>query len=189
MLQGGKVTGVLYLENRITAEAFSPARCGLLQFLATQAAVSLENAMLYGRLEAASQELRRGEREPRSARRRAHRRAQAPGRGAVERDGSARKIQTVLLPQQNRLKDDDMAALMMPAESVGGDYYDVVQTGGSSWVLIGDVSGHGVTAGLTMMMVQTAVRTILTTSPRDGEPHPAVVLSGRTARSGRTCSA
>ena len=59
MLQGGKVTGVLYLENRITAEAFSPARCGLLQFLATQAAVSLENAMLYGRLEAASQELRR----------------------------------------------------------------------------------------------------------------------------------
>ncbi|AUX25031.1 uncharacterized protein SOCEGT47_055730 [Sorangium cellulosum] len=59
MLRGGKVTGVLYLENHIAADVFSPARCGLLQFLATQAAVSLENAMLYGRLDAASQELRR----------------------------------------------------------------------------------------------------------------------------------
>ncbi len=67
---------------------------------------------------------------------------------------------------------------MMPADSVGSDYYDVVPTDGGGWVLIGDVSGHGVTAGLTMMMAQTAVRTILTTSPRDGEPlTPAVVLS------------
>ncbi|WP_437898158.1 AAA family ATPase [Sorangium sp. So ce124] len=178
MLQGGKVTGVLYLENRITAEAFSPARCGLLQFLATQAAVSLENAMLYGRLEAASQELRRANEnlEALVAERTAElRRLVAELWSEMD---LARKIQTVLLPQQSRLKDYDMAALMTPAESVGGDYYDVVQTGGSSWVLIGDVSGHGVTAGLTMMMVQTAVRTILTTSPRDGEPlTPAVVLS------------
>ncbi|WP_437532937.1 AAA family ATPase [Sorangium sp. So ce726] len=178
MLQGGKVTGVLYLENSITAEAFSPARCGLLQFLATQAAVSLENAMLYGRLEAASQELRRANEnlEALVAERTAElRRLVAELWSEMD---LARKIQTVLLPQQNRLKDYDMAALMTPAESVGGDYYDVVQTGESSWVLIGDVSGHGVTAGLTMMMVQTAIRTILTTSPRDGEPlTPAVVLS------------
>lgn len=178
MLQGGKVTGVVYLENSITAEAFSPARCGLLQFLATQAAVSLENAMLYGRLEAASQELRRANEnlEALVAERTAElRRLVAELWSEMD---LARKIQTVLLPQQSRLKDYDMAALMTPAESVGGDYYDVVQTGGSSWVLIGDVSGHGVTAGLTMMMVQTAVRTILTTSPRDGEAlTPAVVLS------------
>ncbi|WP_437517894.1 AAA family ATPase [Sorangium sp. So ce1099] len=178
MLQGGKVAGVLYLENTIAAEAFSPARCGLVQFLATQAAVSLENAMLYGRLDAASQELRRANEnlEALVAERTAElRRLLAELWSEMD---LARKIQTVLLPQQTRVKDYEMAAVMTPADSVGGDYYDVVQTDGSSWVLIGDVSGHGVTAGLIMMMVQTAVRTILTTSQRDIEPlTPAAVLS------------
>ncbi|WP_433936451.1 AAA family ATPase [Sorangium cellulosum] len=178
MLRGGKVTGVLYLENQLAAEAFSPERCGLLQFLATQAAVSLENAVLYGRLDAASQELRRANEnlEGLVAARTAELRRLVSELWS-EMD-LARKIQTVLLPQQMRLKDHEMAAVMMPAESVGGDYYDVVPTDGGGWVLIGDVSGHGVTAGLTMMMVQTAVRTVLTTSPRDGEPlTPALVLS------------
>jgi serine phosphatase RsbU (regulator of sigma subunit) len=50
---------------------------------------------------------------------------------------------------------------MVPASTVGGDYYDIISADGSDWVLIGDVSGHGVTAGLTMMMVQTAIRTVV----------------------------
>jgi serine phosphatase RsbU (regulator of sigma subunit) len=51
--------------------------------------------------------------------------------------------------------------MMVPASTVGGDYYDIIRTDGADWVLIGDVSGHGVTAGLTMMMIQTAIRTVL----------------------------
>ena len=51
--------------------------------------------------------------------------------------------------------------MMVPASTVGGDYYDIIRTDGSDWVLIGDVSGHGVTAGLTMMMIQTAIRTVV----------------------------
>ncbi|WP_437737466.1 AAA family ATPase [Sorangium sp. So ce1335] len=178
MLRGGRVTGVLYLENSIAAEAFSPDRCGLLQFLATQAAVALENAMLYGRLDAASQELRRANENLEglvAARTAELRRLLSELWSEMD---LARKIQTVLLPQQTRLNGYELSAVMMPAESVGGDYYDVVPTDGGGWVLIGDVSGHGITAGLSMMMVQTAVRTVLTTSPRDGEPlTPAVVLS------------
>jgi serine phosphatase RsbU (regulator of sigma subunit) len=38
----------------------------------------------------------------------------------------AKKIQTVLLPPNQRLKNYEIAAIMNPAESVGGDYYDVV---------------------------------------------------------------
>lgn len=73
----------------------------------------------------------------------------------------ATKIQTVLLPQEPDLPSYDISAKMVPASSVGGDYYDVLRVAGVDWILIGDVSGHGVTAGLTMMLVQTAVRTVL----------------------------
>jgi sigma-B regulation protein RsbU (phosphoserine phosphatase) len=54
---------------------------------------------------------------------------------------------------------------MKPSDEVGGDYYDVVQANQSEWILVGDVSGHGVPAGLVMMMCQTAVRTILRRDP------------------------
>src|SRR6185503_14476361 len=73
----------------------------------------------------------------------------------------ARKVQTVLLPQRTELPDYEIAASMMPADAVGGDYFDLIQGPHADWLLIGDVSGHGVTAGLGMMMVQTAVRSLV----------------------------
>jgi serine phosphatase RsbU (regulator of sigma subunit) len=73
----------------------------------------------------------------------------------------ALKIQTILLPQDPQLPNYAIAAKMVPASSVGGDYYDVFRIDGVDWILVGDVSGHGVTAGLSMMLVQTAVRTVI----------------------------
>jgi serine phosphatase RsbU (regulator of sigma subunit) len=70
----------------------------------------------------------------------------------------ARKIQTVLLPVSPTVVGYDMSATMLPASTVGGDYYDAFRAGADDWILIGDVSGHGVTSGLVMMMVQSAVR-------------------------------
>jgi formate hydrogenlyase transcriptional activator len=45
-----KLVGALYLENNLTACAFTPDRVAVLQFLASQAAISLENASLYSDL-------------------------------------------------------------------------------------------------------------------------------------------
>jgi serine phosphatase RsbU (regulator of sigma subunit) len=73
----------------------------------------------------------------------------------------ALKIQTILLPEDPQLPNYEIAAKMVPASSVGGDYYDVFRIGDVDWILMGDVSGHGVTAGLSMMLVQTAVRTVI----------------------------
>ncbi len=42
-----EVTGILYLENNQAAYAFTPDRVTVLELLASQAAISLENAMLY----------------------------------------------------------------------------------------------------------------------------------------------
>ncbi|WP_437759787.1 protein kinase domain-containing protein [Sorangium sp. So ce1389] len=55
----GRLTGVLYLENRVLHDAFSPARLELLRALASQAASAIENAQLYARVEAMRQELHR----------------------------------------------------------------------------------------------------------------------------------
>jgi predicted ATPase/signal transduction histidine kinase len=43
--------GTLYLENNLVSGAFTPARCRVLELLASQAAISLENALLYDTLD------------------------------------------------------------------------------------------------------------------------------------------
>jgi serine phosphatase RsbU (regulator of sigma subunit) len=80
----------------------------------------------------------------------------------------AKKIQTALVPREFALRDCEVAAIMRPTAQVGGDYYDVFEVGGAEWVLIGDVSGHGVSAGLVMMMCQTAVHSVLASCPSIG---------------------
>ncbi|HEX2687124.1 MAG TPA: SpoIIE family protein phosphatase [Kofleriaceae bacterium] len=70
----------------------------------------------------------------------------------------AHKIQTLLLPRKPALPGFLISGRMTPATEVGGDYYDVIETEhGRRLVAIGDVSGHGVTTGLTMMMVRTSL--------------------------------
>jgi serine phosphatase RsbU (regulator of sigma subunit) len=70
----------------------------------------------------------------------------------------AKRIQTALLPDKQKVQGYEIAATMKPAREVGGDYYDIVETPqGDKWVTIGDVSGHGVDSGLIMMMAQTSI--------------------------------
>jgi PAS domain S-box-containing protein len=48
LLKQTQLIGVLYLENNLASHVFTPARLSLLELLASQAAISLENARLYG---------------------------------------------------------------------------------------------------------------------------------------------
>ena len=59
----GMLTGALYLENRAASHVFTPPRVGLLKLLASQAAVSLENAHLYTELRHAQANLAQRTRE------------------------------------------------------------------------------------------------------------------------------
>jgi len=77
----------------------------------------------------------------------------------------AKKIQSVLLPVSPHMKGYEIKASQITADEVGGDYYDLIQVGGKDWLVIGDVSGHGVPAGLIMMMVQTAIHSVLKSNP------------------------
>ncbi|MEG3910529.1 SpoIIE family protein phosphatase [Microcoleus sp. w2-18bC1] len=87
-----------------------------------------------------------------------------------------RKIQQMLLPKDLELNEVvglDIAGFMEAAEEVGGDYYDVLQHKGRVKIGIGDVTGHGLESGVLMIMVQTAVRTLLAYN----EPDPVRFLS------------
>lgn len=85
----------------------------------------------------------------------------------------AKRIQTSLLPRVRHVPGYRVAATMLPAEEVGGDYFDVISAGDETWVSIGDVSGHGVESGLIMMMTQTSLSTAVCT---ERSPLPSRVL-------------
>jgi PAS domain S-box-containing protein len=50
LVKQSKLIGVLYLENKLASHVFTPARISVLELLASQAAISLENARLYNDL-------------------------------------------------------------------------------------------------------------------------------------------
>jgi predicted ATPase/serine phosphatase RsbU (regulator of sigma subunit) len=175
MLHQGKLSGVLYLENNLAHGAFSTERSELLQLLAAQTAVAVENARLYGDLNAAAERLRQANA---SLELQVAERTQELSRTVSDLWSEmdlAQKIQQVLLPPEIQVSGYRIAAGMVAAESVGGDYYDTLHLHGRDWLMIGDVSGHGVSAGLIMMMVQTAMRSVILTSPRE-ELSPSRVL-------------
>ncbi|MEH1865678.1 MAG: AAA family ATPase [Nostoc sp.] len=57
LLNQGKLIGILYLENHLTTGAFTHDRVEVLKLLTTQAAISLENAILYKNLAKAKDSL------------------------------------------------------------------------------------------------------------------------------------
>jgi sigma-B regulation protein RsbU (phosphoserine phosphatase) len=81
----------------------------------------------------------------------------------------AERIQTMLLPRAPLVEGIDVAAAMVPAVNVGGDYYDILPIRGGAWFGIGDVSGHGLGAGLVMMMLQSMVAALVRHAP-DASP-------------------
>jgi serine phosphatase RsbU (regulator of sigma subunit) len=82
----------------------------------------------------------------------------------------ARKLQQMILPRDEELKSVipfDVAVFMQAATEVGGDYYDVLSYKDTLLFGIGDVTGHGLESGVLMIMVQMAIRTLLTSEEAD----------------------
>jgi len=75
----------------------------------------------------------------------------------------AREIQEGLLPPTSAVHGEiTMFAHFRPAAEVGGDYFDVIPLDGSRLIVaVGDVAGHGVSTGLLMAIVKSAVATLV----------------------------
>ncbi|AJE03135.1 PP2C family protein-serine/threonine phosphatase [Geobacter pickeringii] len=88
----------------------------------------------------------------------------------------ASRIQQDLLPLQTaRFGDIVISAEMITSTEIGGDFYDYVPLAdGTVCIVMGDVSGHGVQAG----MVTTAAKASLHTLIAAGVTTPSALLSG-----------
>jgi phosphoserine phosphatase RsbU/P len=88
---------------------------------------------------------------------------------------TARQIQLSILPTQlPQIKRLDIAARYIPANSIGGDFYDfIVIDEQHLGILIADVSGHGMAAALISSMLKIALSTQVANAA-----DPAKVLFG-----------
>ncbi len=89
------------------------------------------------------------------------------GKQVEEQLAMARLVQFDLLPPGKLLtRDLEFAARCVPAWQVGGDFYDAFETDAHQIALIlGDVSGKGLSAALVMGVVQGAVHASNVTGP------------------------
>jgi tetratricopeptide (TPR) repeat protein len=122
-----ELMGLIYLDNRLVGGLFTEEKIKLLKILVNQAAISIENARLYREMKEKTrmeEELRLG-----------------------------REIQMKLLPRQTPESTGlKLKGLMEPAKEIGGDYYDFIpcDEGRRLAIVVGDVTGKGVAAGLVM---------------------------------------
>lgn len=148
-----KVIGVLDLEHTRRGY-FTEDHKRTLTTLAAQLAISIENARLYEQI--ARQEQR------------------------LERDMTlARELQFRLLPHSRpKLKNLEVEARFLPAQTVGGDLYDFVPYSLSRLgIAVGDVSGKGAPAAIYAALVSGILRSHAPIEPGPSEMLAAVNLS------------
>jgi phosphoserine phosphatase RsbU/P len=86
-------------------------------------------------------------------------------------------IQMGILPKSRQISRLEISASMVPATESGGDYFDILPFEGGGWIGIGDVAGHGLHAGLVMMMIQSIVSATTHNHPRASPAEVWAVLN------------
>ncbi|HNV69689.1 MAG TPA: SpoIIE family protein phosphatase, partial [Candidatus Ozemobacteraceae bacterium] len=94
--------------------------------------------------------------------------------GSLEELEVAKVVQTQILPQETiRVSEAEFVGRSLMTGQVGGDYFDAIPNeDGSLSFVIGDVTGHGVSAALVVAMVKSAFHFI----HRRGVRAPAEML-------------
>jgi len=144
-----QLQGILSLGRKKSGKLFTPEDLDLLKTMLNQSAIALENAHLF------SENLQKGRME--------------------EELKIAHDIQMGMLPEAPpRIENLAIVARTIPAREVGGDFYDFVEfnaegTPARLGIIIGDVSGKGVSAGLLMAGARSTYRVLLDADPEVSE--------------------
>ncbi|CAN5440068.1 hypothetical protein BH10ACI4_BH10ACI4_28160 [soil metagenome] len=140
-----RLIGVMALGAKRSEEPYSRADRQLLQSVASQTGLALENAELLENLSAEVSQRERVSRE-------------------IE---IAREVQQRLFPQTYpEVPGIDLAGYCRPAQAVGGDYYDFFLLPSIDGnpprlaIAIGDISGKGISAALLMASLRASLRSI-----------------------------
>ncbi|MCS7084494.1 MAG: SpoIIE family protein phosphatase [Bacteroidia bacterium] len=117
----GKKIGYVYVENVFSQERFNENQREILQMLASQAAISIENAQLYEKLEQKNQDI-------------------------TDSIRYARRIQDAIMPQRDTLHAvlPNSFVLYKAKDIVSGDFYWWSARGEHVFVAAVDCTGHGV---------------------------------------------
>ena len=136
MFMQGRLIGTIAVGPKRSGKVYSQEDIDLLSTVGGQAAIAIENA----RLHESEIEMKRIEEEL----------------------ALARRIQQGLLPKGNPpVKGLDIAGISIPALTVGGDYFDYIPLGTKQLlVVVGDVSGKGMSAALYMSKIQGMIQII-----------------------------
>ena len=90
---------------------------------------------------------------------------------------NAQELQRVLVPESlPKLAGYIVSSAYKPAQEVGGDFFQVMaprRDGGSALLVVGDVSGKGLKAAMTVSLIVGTLRTLA-----DSTTDPAEVLAG-----------
>ncbi len=144
----GKSLGVIQIDSKDSRQRFQKEDLDVLASIASQAAIAVDNAQLH---------------------------ETSLKQQAIQRDLElAHKVQRGLLPAEPpTLAGYHFFDFYEPANQVGGDYYDYVELSNQRLaVVLGDVSGKGVSAALLMAKLSGEVRYCLAS-----EPTPAQAVS------------
>ena len=140
LVEKGVTLGLIYIDSKMSNKAFDPNDLSMFEALAGQAAIGLKNALLY---------------------------SQVATQQRVESEiAIAAQMQEDLCPKRlPAIHGLELAGHMEPAREVGGDYYDFVEDphnpGDVLAVVVGDVSGKGLGAGIVAVMARCFLRSML----------------------------
>jgi len=136
--RNSRLIGLLVLGQRLSEEPYSSEDKHLLDSVASQAGITLENIDLAEKMAE---------------------RMEAERRAAVEID-IARRVQARLFPQNlPRLETLEYVGGCVQARQVGGDYYDFLDMGpGTLGIVLADISGKGMSGALLMANLQANLR-------------------------------
>jgi sigma-B regulation protein RsbU (phosphoserine phosphatase) len=129
---GGEPLGVVNLSDRRSHQPYSAGDQKLVAAIATQIGTAIQNARLV--------------------------RASIEQQRLMQEMYLAHDLQMKLLPKTSIVAPEaEVAARVVPAESVGGDFYHLFRMPRNrTGVMIGDVSGHGYRAALIMALAMSA---------------------------------
>jgi sigma-B regulation protein RsbU (phosphoserine phosphatase) len=142
---GAEPLGVVNLSDRRSGQAFTAGDQKLIAAIATQIGTAIQNTRLV--------------------------RASVDQQRLAHEMQLAHDLQMKLLPNNTLVAGNaTVAARVVPAESVGGDFYNLFRLGnGKTGVMIGDVSGHGYQAALIMALTMSAAAIHSQTTSDPGE--------------------
>lgn len=143
--RGAEPLGVVNLSDRRSGQPFTAGDQKLIAAIASQIGTAIQNTRLV--------------------------RASVEQQRLAHEMQLAHDLQMKLLPNNAIVSPEaTVAARVLPAESVGGDFYNLFRLGaGKTGVMIGDVSGHGYQAALIMALAMSAATIHSQSRPEPGD--------------------